>query len=122
MGTPTWRRFVSPCWSAKEEGGNSIIDEHSGRTDGLWWYKDIGNHDNGEFSMAIVQANVVIEDHCEVESGQLSFAESGPHGTFVGIYDGHGGPEASRFIRDHLFHNIKSMLKLTLTFYILCEL
>lgn len=108
MGTPTWRRFVSPCWSAKEEGENSRGGENSGRLDGLWWYKDYGYHVNGEFSMAIIQANIVIEDHSQLESGPLSFSESGPHGTFVGIYDGHGGPEASKFTRDHLFRNIKS--------------
>ncbi|KAL8517950.1 hypothetical protein ACS0TY_009304 [Phlomoides rotata] len=107
MGTPTWRRFVSPCWSSKEEGENSRVGENSLRVDGLWWYKDYGYHVNGEFSMAIIQANIVIEDHSQVESGPLSFSESGPHGTFVGIYDGHGGAEASRFIRDRLFRNIK---------------
>ncbi|XP_061337426.1 probable protein phosphatase 2C 60 [Gastrolobium bilobum] len=78
-----------------------------GRQDGLLWYKDLGQHLNGEFSMAVVQANNLLEDQSQIESGSLSSNESGPFGTFVGIYDGHGGPETSRFINDHLFHHLK---------------
>lgn len=82
----------------------------SGRVDGLWWYKDLGHHIHGEFSMAVIQANNVLEDQSQIESGPMSSMEAGPRGTFVGIYDGHAGPEASRFINNHLFENIKSML------------
>ncbi|KAG1359456.1 putative protein phosphatase 2C 60 [Cocos nucifera] len=78
-----------------------------GRQDGLLWYKDSGQHTNGEFSMAVVQANSLLEDQSQVESGPLSLLESGPYGTFIGIYDGHGGPETSRYINDHLFHHLK---------------
>ncbi|KAG8651255.1 hypothetical protein MANES_07G105800v8 [Manihot esculenta] len=39
--------------------------------------------------------------------GLLWYKDSGPQGTFVGIYDGHGGPEAARFVNQHLFENIK---------------
>ncbi|KAF7841313.1 putative protein phosphatase 2C 64 [Senna tora] len=78
-----------------------------GRQDGLLWYKDSGQHLNGEFSMAVVQANNLLEDQSQLESGTLSSHESGPYGTFVGVYDGHGGPETSRFINDHLFHHLK---------------
>ncbi|KAI3470442.1 hypothetical protein Pfo_027105 [Paulownia fortunei] len=113
MVTPTWRKFVSPCWrpSAEDGGENSSNrgGDLSGRADGLWWYKDSGNHVNGEFSMAVIQANTVLEDHSQLESGSMSSIESGPQGTFVGIYDGHAGPEASRFIRDRLFENIKTI-------------
>lgn len=63
--------------------------------DALLWCKDLERHSCGDFSFAIVQANGVIEDHSQVETGRDA--------TFVGIYDGHGGPEASRFICDHLF-------------------
>ena len=63
---------------------------------------------NGEFSMAVVQANNLLEDQSQIESGSLSSLESGPYGTFVGIYDGHGGPETSRYINDHLFQHLKS--------------
>lgn len=111
--TPTWKKFVPPCWRplVEGEGENSSNGggDASGRADSLWWYKNSGYHLNGEFSMAVIQANVVLEDHSQLESGPMSSIESGPYGTFVGIYDGHAGPEASRFIRDRLFENIKSM-------------
>lgn len=63
--------------------------------DALLWSRDLGRHSAGEFSIAVVQANEIIEDHSQVETG--------PCATFVGIYDGHGGADASRFISDHLF-------------------
>ncbi|KAF5453490.1 hypothetical protein F2P56_028388 [Juglans regia] len=101
-------RIVSPCWKPSVEGENSRdSSDVSGRVDGLLWSKDSGQHVNGEFSMAIIQANNLLEDHSQLESGSMSLLESGPHGTFVGIYDGHGGPEAAQFINDHLFNNIK---------------
>jgi pyruvate dehydrogenase phosphatase len=61
----------------------------------------------GEFSMAVVQANNLLEDQSQVESGSMSTHDSGPYGTFVGIYDGHGGPETSRFINENLFQHLK---------------
>lgn len=66
--------------------------------DALLWSLDIGQHSAGEFSIAVVQANEFIEDHSQVETG--------PSATFVGVYDGHGGPDAARFISDHLFHHL----------------
>ncbi|KAG6778001.1 hypothetical protein POTOM_017845 [Populus tomentosa] len=53
------------------------------------------------------KANNLLEDQSQLESGSLSLHESGPHGTFVGVYDGHGGPETSRYINDHLFQHLK---------------
>lgn len=67
--------------------------------DGFLWYQDIGKYGSGEFSMAVVQANHVLEDQCQIESGQF--------GTFVGVYDGHGGPEAACFVCDHLFRHFR---------------
>ena len=62
-------------------------------------YRDIGRYGSGEFSMAVVQANQVLEDQSQIESGSF--------GTFVGVYDGHGGPEASRYVCDHLFRHFQ---------------
>ncbi|KAB5544206.1 hypothetical protein DKX38_012318 [Salix brachista] len=84
----------------REYGENSSNGgDAAGRAEGLLWYKDSGQHVNGEFSMAVIQANNLLEDCSQLESGPMSSAESGPHGTFVGVYDGHGGPEAARFQR-----------------------
>ncbi|KAK9070480.1 hypothetical protein SSX86_010882 [Deinandra increscens subsp. villosa] len=108
MVRATLKKIVYPCWkpSFLEENGGTKVGS-GGHVDGLWWYKDYGKHVNGEFSMAVIQANAVVEDQCQLESGCLSLSELGPRGTFVGIYDGHAGPEAARFINDRLFNNIK---------------
>ena len=57
--------------------------------------------------MAVVQANNLLEDQSQIESGPLSMLDTGPYGTFVGVYDGHGGPETSRYVCDHLFQHLK---------------
>ncbi|XP_019426657.1 PREDICTED: probable protein phosphatase 2C 38 [Lupinus angustifolius] len=102
------RRIMSPCWSPFDAGESSSRNvESSGRFVGLLWHKDSGRHLNGEFSMAVVQANNLLEDHSQLESGPLCSVAASPQGTYVGIYDGHGGPEAARFVNDHLFKNIK---------------
>ncbi|KAK8365590.1 hypothetical protein V6Z12_A02G066100 [Gossypium hirsutum] len=77
-------------------GGGTTGGSREGK-DGLLWFRGIGKYGSGEFSMAVVQANQVLEDQSQIESGQF--------GTFVGIYDGHGGPEAARYVCDHLFSN-----------------
>lgn len=96
--------MVKPCWKGRLGG------VQNGRTNGLLWYKDLGSHVSGEFSMAVVQANNLLEDQSQVESGQLSSLRNGPYGMFVGVYDGHGGPETSRFVNEKLFSNLKSTL------------
>ncbi|KAL0689159.1 hypothetical protein Bca4012_088836 [Brassica carinata] len=101
----TLMKLLSAClWPS------SSSDSSAGRQDGLLWYKDSGQHLLGEFSMAVVQANNLLEDQSQLESGPLSTLDSGPYGTFVGVYDGHGGPETSRFVNDHLFQHLKSEL------------
>ncbi|XP_052174166.1 probable protein phosphatase 2C 38 [Diospyros lotus] len=107
--------MVKPCWkpSVEDGGGRRGRDgkhqngDSGGKVDGLLWYKDLGYHVNGEFSMAVMQANSLLEDQSQLESGQLSNLGSGPRGTFIGVYDGHGGPETSRFVNENLFLNFK---------------
>lgn len=76
------------------------FDDAAAASDVLVWHRDLEKHSCGEFSFAVVQANEVIEDQSQVETGADA--------VFVGVYDGHGGAEASRFINDHLFHNLMS--------------
>ncbi|XP_020596071.1 probable protein phosphatase 2C 78, partial [Phalaenopsis equestris] len=65
--------------------------------DELFWHQDLKPHTSGEFSIAVVQANSTLEDQ-----GQVAAT---PFGTFIGVYDGHGGPEAARFVNNQLFPN-----------------
>ncbi|KVI06913.1 Protein phosphatase 2C [Cynara cardunculus var. scolymus] len=102
--------FIKPSFLEGDSQNGGREADSGGIVDGLWWYKDSGKHVYGDFSMAMIQANKVLEDQCQLESGCLSSVECGPRGTFVGIYDGHAGPEASRFINDRLFDNMKSLL------------
>lgn len=99
--------FLRACWRPSSDRYVHTSADTAGRQEGLLWYKDNGQHLSGEFSMAVVQANNLLEDQSQIESGPLSTLESGPYGTFVGIYDGHGGPETSRYINDHLFQHLK---------------
>ncbi|KAI3447635.1 hypothetical protein Pfo_004300 [Paulownia fortunei] len=107
--------MVKPCWKPLVDGdrrrrgrdGNWRGGDPKGRVEGLLWHKDLGHHVNGEFSMAVIQANGLLEDQSQLESGPLSSLDSGPSGTFVGVYDGHGGPETSRFVNESLFPNLK---------------
>ncbi|KAI4995183.1 hypothetical protein ZWY2020_035086 [Hordeum vulgare] len=101
--------YFRSCWGARSRSGRrgKKGSDAAGRQDGLLWYKDAGQAATGEFSMAVVQANNLLEDQSQVESGSLSMADPGPQGTFVGVYDGHGGPETSRFINDNMFHHLR---------------
>ncbi|KAL6649166.1 hypothetical protein ACP70R_013390 [Stipagrostis hirtigluma subsp. patula] len=100
--------YFRSCWGPRSRARHrGKASDAAGRQEGLLWYKDGGQLVTGEFSMAVVQANQLLEDQSQVESGPLSLAEPGPQGTFVGVYDGHGGPETSRFINNHLFNHLK---------------
>ncbi|KAG4932648.1 hypothetical protein JHK87_046650 [Glycine soja] len=96
---PWIRLSRSICQLQKDPGGLPIVDgdegDGSGRVDGLLWYKDLGNHLYGEFSMVVVQAHSSSKDRGELESRPLSSNHLGPQGTFIGVYDGHDGSEAS---------------------------
>ncbi|XP_051146633.1 probable protein phosphatase 2C 63 [Andrographis paniculata] len=63
--------------------------------DELLWHEDLKPHACGEYSISVVQANSVVEDQSKVLAS--------PSATYVGVYDGHGGPEAARFVNQHLF-------------------
>lgn len=97
--------FLTACWRRRssDRKGSEVL----GRKEGLLWYKDAGQHLFGDYSMAVVQANNLLEDQSQIESGPLSLLDTGPYGTFVGVYDGHGGPETSRYICDNLFQHLK---------------
>ncbi|XP_022988820.1 probable protein phosphatase 2C 63 [Cucurbita maxima] len=62
--------------------------------DGLLWHSDLKPHASGDYSIAVVQANSCLEDQSQIFTS--------PSATYVGVYDGHGGPEASRFVNKHL--------------------
>ncbi|KAH9322980.1 hypothetical protein KI387_017619 [Taxus chinensis] len=94
--------LVSACWRPIEKYVQNSADVVDEGQEGLLWFKDIGQHVAGEFSMAVAQANTLVEDQCQVESAGAPLT-----GIFVGVYDGHGGPEAARFINDHLFHHFQ---------------
>ncbi|PKI71283.1 hypothetical protein CRG98_008283 [Punica granatum] len=76
-------RPLEKCFGGEDEG------------DDLMWHKGLKPHSFGDFSMAVVQANSALEDQGQVLTT--------PSATYVGVYDGHGGPEASRFITHSLF-------------------
>ncbi|KAH9607889.1 hypothetical protein KSS87_020357 [Heliosperma pusillum] len=79
---------------------NNNNNDRENEQDPLLWSRELDKHFLGEYSFAVFQANQVVEDHSQVEVGR--------NATFVGVYDGHGGPDASRFISTHLFlHLIK---------------
>ncbi|KAL6133844.1 hypothetical protein ACLB2K_066077 [Fragaria x ananassa] len=92
-------RIMWTCWKpvrryARMNKDDNNLDDPS-IEDPLVWYRALDKHAFGDFSFAVVQANVVLEDQSQVEIGREA--------TFVGVYDGHGGPDAARYISDHLF-------------------
>ncbi|ONH95556.1 hypothetical protein PRUPE_7G077100 [Prunus persica] len=90
-------RIAWTCWKPVRRYARMSKDDldDSSLEDPLLWCRSLDKHSYGEFSFAVVQANEVLEDQSQVETGRDA--------TFVGVYDGHGGPDASRFISDHLF-------------------
>lgn len=92
-------RIAEACWRPVRRYARMNKDDGAADVDdALLWSRDLGRHSAGEFSFAVVQANEIIEDHSQIETG--------PAATFVGVYDGHGGPEASRFVSNHLFRHL----------------
>ncbi|CAH1442340.1 unnamed protein product [Lactuca virosa] len=97
-----WKPFTNSGETGAASGvnGNYNGDGDDFEKDGLLWYRDIGKYGGGDYSMAVVQANQVLEDQSQIESG--------PFGTFVGVYDGHGGPDVARYVCDNLFRNFQA--------------
>ncbi|XWS33527.1 hypothetical protein CRYUN_Cryun22dG0090900 [Craigia yunnanensis] len=77
-------RTLEKCFGGGGGGGDELL-----------WHVDLKPHTSGDYSIAVVQANSSLEDQGQVFTS--------PSATYVGVYDGHGGPEASRFITHHLF-------------------
>ncbi|XP_027112602.1 probable protein phosphatase 2C 63 [Coffea arabica] len=84
-------RPLERCLGRRSGGGGG----GGGGGDELLWHMDLKPHASGDFSIAVVQANSSLEDQSQVYTS--------PSATYVGVYDGHGGPEASRFVNRHLF-------------------
>lgn len=80
-------------WCGGDSGGDAAGD-------GLLWDMKLKPHASGDFSIAVAQANSSLEDQGQVLTS--------PFGTFVGVFDGHGGPEASRFVNTRLFGHLQS--------------
>ncbi|KAL9224300.1 hypothetical protein vseg_000350 [Gypsophila vaccaria] len=63
--------------------------------DALMWNMELKPHYKGDYSIAAVQANSSMEDQSQVYTC--------PFATYVGVFDGHGGPHASLFVNSYLF-------------------
>ncbi|CAA7391196.1 unnamed protein product [Spirodela intermedia] len=94
-------RMAAACWRPVRRYARMSKDEEE--DDALLWSRDVERHSGGEYSFAVVQANESLEDYSQVETGRDAI--------FVGIYDGHGGPDASRFISDHLFVHLMRLAR-----------
>ncbi|XXG44528.1 hypothetical protein AAC387_Pa01g4308 [Persea americana] len=67
--------------------------------DSLLWQVDLKSHVRGDFSLAVVQANSRLEDQAQVLTS--------PSATYIGVYDGHGGPDTSLFLNYHIFNYLQ---------------
>ncbi|CAI6005863.1 unnamed protein product [Closterium sp. NIES-65] len=63
------------------------------------WHRALDSTGLGQLSLAMYEANYVMEDAVEVEAG------SG--GVYIGVHDGHGGSETAEFLRHTLYNNLK---------------
>lgn len=88
-----WLPFGGGCCCGGDAGGRG------GVADGLVWGVDLKAHALGDYSIAVAQANEALEDQAQVLAA--------PAATLVGVYDGHGGPEAARFVNRRLFSHIQ---------------
>ncbi|CAL4921396.1 unnamed protein product [Urochloa decumbens] len=92
-GLRRWLPFGGGCCCCDGGGGGR------GVADGLVWDVPLKAHASGDYSIAVAQANESLEDQAQVLAA--------PGATLVGVYDGHGGPEAARFVNRRLFSLIQ---------------
>ncbi|PIN03623.1 Protein phosphatase 2C/pyruvate dehydrogenase (lipoamide) phosphatase [Handroanthus impetiginosus] len=90
-----WFSNLTSCLSPRHNS------DPLGLRDNRMWSEDLRKHAYGEFSLAVVQANLDVEDQSQVEAGRQA--------TFVGVYDGHGGPNASQYVAGHLFDHLNRL-------------
>ncbi|CAI7888028.1 unnamed protein product [Closterium sp. NIES-53] len=76
-----------------EEPEEQIV--YAGIQDRAIWNCPGARHISGDFSMAVCQANAILED--------FSIVQSGKFGTYVGVFDGHGGAQAASFLNDNMY-------------------
>ncbi|KAF8717986.1 hypothetical protein HU200_025452 [Digitaria exilis] len=93
-GLRRWLPFGGCCCCCGDGGGGG-----GGVADGLVWDVPLKAHASGDYSIAVAQANEALEDQAQVLAA--------PGATLVGVYDGHGGPEAARFVNRRLFSLIQ---------------
>lgn len=91
--------FFSGCWQRCLKPGLYVADDQQ---DAFLWHRD-AKLNGQDISVAVVQANEPVEDYSQVRVG--------PCGTLIGVYDGHGGPEAARFIHSCLFSKLESSVQ-----------
>jgi hypothetical protein len=79
-----------------------------GNDDTRGWFTELERYHMGEFSTAAYQANSSMEDCSQVEVGDNSL--------FVGIYDGHDGTNAAKFISDYIFQELLSEILFSISY------
>ncbi|KAL5218741.1 hypothetical protein ABZP36_019425 [Zizania latifolia] len=99
-GFRRWLPFGGRCCCCCGDGGRGGGGGGGGSVaDGLVWDVALKAHASGDYSVAVAQANEALEDQAQVVAA--------PAVTLVGVYDGHGGPEAARFVNKRLFSLIQ---------------
>ncbi|KAL0338021.1 UNVERIFIED_CONTAM: putative protein phosphatase 2C 43 [Sesamum calycinum] len=96
-------RTVSSCFRPLSQYARMSKDDCEGlgsEDDVFLWSRDLEKHSHGEFSFAVVQANQVLEDQSQVETGR--------HATFVGVYDGHGLARENGIMSEDILRNALS--------------
>ncbi|KAL0428614.1 UNVERIFIED_CONTAM: putative protein phosphatase 2C 43 [Sesamum latifolium] len=96
-------RTVSSCFRPLSQYARMSKDDCEGlgsEDDVFLWSRDLEKHSHGEFSFAVVQANQVLEDQSQVETGRQA--------TFVGVYDGHGLARENGIMSEDILRNALS--------------